>query len=110
MNRDTQLRPELAKLQLDNPGEAYALASVIRVIHVHTRSTGRAPAQGDVSQAFALDKRKGIAGCAGMRLLHCFCPWWRTFHRHFLTVDGGGAPLHMSEIVGSAKVLHCQRS
>eukprot|EP00959_Pyramimonas_sp_CCMP1952_P099907 2088882-Pyramimonas_sp.AAC.1 len=42
-----------------------------------------------MSQTFALDKRKAIPGPPGLRLLHCFCPWWRSFFRRITNHEGG---------------------
>eukprot|EP00959_Pyramimonas_sp_CCMP1952_P282674 5908161-Pyramimonas_sp.AAC.1 len=49
----------------------------------------RAPSQANMSQSFALDKKKGLPGVPGLRLLHTCCPWWRGFYRRIVNAEGG---------------------
>ena len=44
-------------------------------IHAHSRMTGRAPMQANVSQTAMLDKKNGVDGPAGLRIIHIFCGW-----------------------------------
>ena len=57
-------------------------------IHAHSRMTGRVPMQANVSQTAMLDKKNGVDGPAGLRIIHIFCGWWRFFHRVILHVEG----------------------
>ena len=45
-------------------------------IHTHAREARRVPTQANLSQTAALDKRKGVKGIPGLRILHVFCGWW----------------------------------
>jgi hypothetical protein len=61
----------------------------ITMICTHVRQCGRVPPQATTSQTTCIDKRKGVWGFFGLRILHNFCPLWRNHRRCILLEDGG---------------------
>ena len=81
MNFDELPQPERRKLDLAHCSEARRR---FQRVHIHCRRAEMVPSQANISYTFQLDKKKGIMGPLGLRVLHCFCPWWRQFHRYLL--------------------------
>eukprot|EP00959_Pyramimonas_sp_CCMP1952_P404616 8479856-Pyramimonas_sp.AAC.1 len=59
--------PSKRKLPLDEYTQA---SKILTDLHAHARATLATPNQANMSQTFALDKRKAIPGPPGLRLLH----------------------------------------
>eukprot|EP00959_Pyramimonas_sp_CCMP1952_P410019 8593064-Pyramimonas_sp.AAC.1 len=77
--------PTKRKLPLDHVTKP---AKLLIEIYALARASQRAPSQANMSQTFALDKKKGLLGVPGLRLLHAFCPWWRGFYRRIVNSEG----------------------
>ena len=69
MNFDELPQPERRKLDLAHCSEAMRR---FQRVHIHCRRAGRVPSQANISYTFQLDKKKGIMGPLGLRVLHCF--------------------------------------
>ena len=64
-------------------------ASRLHQLLHHVRRTHTLPDQACTRFGTFIDKKKGINGFFGLRLLHNFCPFWRIFPRKLLRDDGG---------------------
>lgn len=75
---------------------------ILLMIHRQVRRVNSAPAQANISQSFQLDKRKGVPGPAGIRLISAFDSWWRLFYR-VLLVDQGNMHNHAPWAYGGVR-------